>query len=192
MLSKIRDKKRKGLFKDRKLLYELLSYADKEDYDILTSTANFIDIAEKIGVIKDDSQEEDNSALDTLWYGVLGFLVEDHIGRVEKLFSKKEQAEKDKPSSPTDNSPNSPSPKPSPEYKNNLEAEVKRLQDQISELENKVNDNTNNPTQKETYQKILDNTKRSLDDKKKEKDKFEKPEPKSTSPSGDNSSNKLN
>ena len=71
-------------------------------------------------------------------------------------------------------SSNSPVSKPSStEYKNNLETEIKRLQTIIKELENNVN-NTANATQKETYQKILDETKKDLGNKEKEKDKLNK------------------
>ncbi|CAG8588305.1 10036_t:CDS:2 [Paraglomus occultum] len=98
------------------------------------------------------------------------FVVEDWVGRTEKLISKKEQAEKNNnPTSPTSNSPVS---QPSPEYKSNLEAEIKRLQSQISELENKIK-NTDNSSQKEAYRKILDNTKKGLVDKQKEKNELD-------------------
>ena len=180
-----RRKKIDKLLSNKQEVSKLLNYADGEEYEFISNTYSFFESLKEISGSKGE-YEENNEDIPR----ALDFFIEDWVGRVEKVVSKKEAAEKkDKPSSPTDNSPNSPSPKPSPEYKNNLEAEIKRLQDQISELEDKIN-KSDNATQKETYQKILDNTKKDLDDKKKEKDKLDKSEQKSTS-SNDNS-NKLN
>ena len=108
---------------------------------------------------------------------------------MEKLISKKEQAEeKNKPISPTFNSPNSPLPRPPTEIKYNLEAEIKQLQSQIKDLENNINSALS--TQKETYQKMLASSKKDLEDRQKEKDKIGKSENNPTSPNKNN--NKLN
>ncbi|CAG8846024.1 9853_t:CDS:1, partial [Racocetra persica] len=101
----------------------------------------------------------------------IDFFIEDLVGRVEKLIKQKEEAEKT--NKPTDNSPDSSF---SPQYQSNLVAEIKQLQDQVNDLENKVN-KTTDPTEKNTYQDMLDNAKKNLGDKEKEKERWKKKTP---------------
>jgi hypothetical protein len=136
-------------------LYELLIYADSEEYKVITSTVGFLEDLKKV---LPDSFEENNDIPRGL-----DFFTEDLVGRVEKLINKKEQAEKiNKPLA------NSPVSQPPTQYKTSLESEIERLQSQVNELEDKVN-RAANSTEKKTYQRILDNTKKTLEDKEKKR-----------------------
>ncbi|WNE41238.1 MAG: Putative cysteine ligase BshC [Mycoplasmataceae bacterium] len=156
---KERFKKVKEILKNKVQLCQLLNYADKEDYDAIVDELIFL---ETIKEISSDSGEI--YFVDDIFFEKLNFYFEDLIGRVEKLIGKKEQAER------TNNS-SSASSLFSDNHKSNLEAEIRRLQNQVSELENNI-DNTTDNTQKETYQKMLDVTQKNLENKKKEKDKL--------------------
>jgi hypothetical protein len=189
-LLKERRNKVSKILRNEEEINKLLVFADSEDRKVINSRRSFFEQIDKI-------IPKENNGSDEPVPREFDFLVEDNVGRVEKLISKKEEAEKaerkDNSSSSNDN--NSSVPKPSSEYKseykNYLESEISRLQDQVSELENKIKDNTANATQKETYQKMLDNAKNDLEDKKKKKDDLDnKPKQNSTSPN--DNSNKLN
>ncbi|CAG8456031.1 26244_t:CDS:2 [Gigaspora margarita] len=161
-LLKTRKKKVKEALEDTNRRYKLLVYADSEDYQIITSALNYFEQLEKFKPANDDGGDDDIPR-------EIDFLVEDHVGRVEKLINKLEQTEKPNGSSqPTDNSPIPPKPT---QQKNNLEKEIQRLRDQVKELEGKIN-NTTDTTQKAAYQSMLDSIKKDIENKEKEKDKL--------------------
>ena len=181
-LASLKEKRKKvnQVLKDKNQFYSLLAYANQEEYQYITSTVEFVQQISEI--IPKEYQEDDEIPQE------MEFLVVDYVGQVEKLISQKEQFEKE--NKPSKNSPNSPTPnsKTPAEYKNNLETEINRLQQQIKELGSKIK-NTDNSTQKETYQKVIDSLKNILIDRQKEKQKLDKSE--KSQQSSANNDNKL-